>query len=168
MSTVAYESQRSSMTKTWRKKEDVSPKNKKKELACNTESVLEDSDDLNIAGVELIYHCFFPAVSSFLKSQKIPLSPDYCDISEANSCDITVACVVLMFYKKKNLSEVWVTRGETVIIILIANSKSYTNPTETTDYSICQWTENVKDNWLKVNSMFHPNHLNITSFSAIL
>lgn len=69
----------------------------KKELACTTESVLRDSDDLNIAGVELIYRCLFPAVSSSLKSQKIPLSPDYCDISDAKSCDIAAACVILIF-----------------------------------------------------------------------
>lgn len=69
----------------------------KKELACTTESVLRDSDDLNIAGVELIYHCLFPAVPSLLKSRKIPLSPDYCDISDAKSCDIAAACVILIF-----------------------------------------------------------------------
>lgn len=73
MSTVASKSQRSSMKKTWRKKEDVSPKKKK---GGYTESVLKDSDDLNIAGEELIYHCLFPAVLGLLKSQKIPLSPD--------------------------------------------------------------------------------------------
>lgn len=72
-----------------KKKRGCFTQKQKKELACNTESVLKDSDDLNIAGEELIYHCFFPAVLSLLKSQKIPLSPDYCDISDDNSCDIT-------------------------------------------------------------------------------
>lgn len=85
MSTVASKSQRSSMKKTWRKKRMFHPKKK----GGYTESVLKDSDDLNIAGEELIYHCLFPAVSGLLKSQKIPLSPDSCDISDDNSCDIT-------------------------------------------------------------------------------
>lgn len=64
-----------------KKKRGCFTQKQKKELACNS-SVLKDSDDLNIAGEELIYHCLFPAVSS-------SLSPDYCDISDDNSCDIT-------------------------------------------------------------------------------
>lgn len=33
---------------------------------------------------------------------------------------------------------------------------------------ICQWTQTLNDIWLKVKSIFYPNHLNITIFSAIL
>lgn len=47
--------------KDMKKKTGCFTPNQKKELACNTESVLKDSDDLNIAGVELIYHRLFPA-----------------------------------------------------------------------------------------------------------